>query len=420
MLIGFVAPALAQDYRVPLADDDVQYGYPTAYKDHGGVDWACGDVRYDGHQGTDIGIGGWAGMDAGRTIVAAASGVVIETLDGEADRCDTGDCGTNGYGNHVVLQHADGKTTIYGHMKLDTVAVALGQVVRCGDALGEVGSSGHSTGPHVHFGVWDPEAAGYVDPFWGDCSGEPSYWVDQGDYNGLPGTTCDVPPTCEPVATLKCGDHVERGATDAGTTATHAYYGACSEWAEYTGDETAFTVLPDRDGLVHIAMSGHTADLDLFAVQSDACDATDCLAAFTEGDMAAEALAIDGRQDEPFVVVIDGFRGAASGFVLDVTCDSEAPDTADSPADSANGNGGPGGCGCDASGTGGWMLGLTALALGRRSSGLYGSVRAAADSRRSSKVRRSASSKRSNTSTLVRAGGRPAAEDTFSPTSTRP
>lgn len=366
MLIHFVALAWGQDYRVPLADDDVQYGYPTAYKDHGGVDWACGDVRYDGHQGTDIGVGGWAGMDAGRTIVAAATGVVIETLDGEADRCDTGDCGTNGYGNHVVLQHADGKTTMYGHMKTDTVAVTVGQVVRCGDALGEVGSSGHSTGPHVHFGVWDPEVPGYVDPFWGDCSGAPSYWVDQGDYEGLPGTTCDEPATCEPAATLRCGDHIERAATDAGTTATHAYYGACSEWAEYTGDETAFTVTPDRDGLVHLALSGHTADLDLFALGSDACDATDCLAASTEGDLTPEAIATEGVRDQPFVVVIDGFRGASSGFTLDVVCDGEPPDTATETGETGETGDAPKGCGCAQGASPAWMLALAALSLGRR------------------------------------------------------
>lgn len=367
MLIGFVAAAFAQDYRVPLADEDVQYGYPTAYKDHGGVDWSCGDIRYDGHQGTDIGVGSWAGMDAGRTIVAAASGVVITATDGVYDRCDALNCGT-GYGNYVVVQHADGKSTVYGHMKKDSVAVDVGQVVVCGDALGEVGSSGNSTGPHVHFGVWDPEVAGYVDPFWGDCSGAPSYWVDQGAYEGLPGTTCDEPAACEPVTTLRCGDRVERAATDAGATATHAYYGVCSEWAEYTGDETAFTVLPDRDGAVHVTVTGHTADLDLFALDSDACDATECLSASTEGDTTPEALVIDGRQNAPFVVVIDGFRGAASGFVLEVTCDGEPPDTSsdsgDSPGDSGTE---PGGCGCDgARSFSGWALALAALGLGRR------------------------------------------------------
>ena len=58
MLLALAALAAAQDYRLPLADDDAQFGYPTAYKDHGGVDWGCGDIRYDGTL-TDYGAAGF-------------------------------------------------------------------------------------------------------------------------------------------------------------------------------------------------------------------------------------------------------------------------------------------------------------------------------------------------------------------------
>lgn len=348
MLILLLAPpALAQDYRFPIADGDVQYAYPTAYKDHNGVDWACGSNFYAGHQGSDFGIGGFDGMDAGRTVVAAASGIVVEATDGEFDRCTTADCGT-AYGNHVYIQHADGKKTLYGHMRDGTVAVAVGQAVHCGETLGLVGSSGHSSGPHLHFGVWDPEVQGFVDPFWGECSGAPSYWVSQGDYMGVPGTACAAPAPCAPVATLGCGDTVHRAATDPGATSTHAYYGACTTFAEYTGDEVAWTVVPDRDGPVTLSMTGLSADLDLFVLASDTCDATDCLAASTDGDLADGVLTVDGQVGVPLTVVIDGYKGASSDVDLAITCAGAPPDTDVVDSGDTNAGSEPRGCGCSA------------------------------------------------------------------------
>ncbi|MFY9615154.1 MAG: M23 family metallopeptidase, partial [Candidatus Dormiibacterota bacterium] len=56
-----------------------------------------------------------------------------------------------GYGNYVVIAHPDGFFTLYGH--LDTVAVKEGQVVHQGEIIGQEGSTGLSTGPHVHFEI---------------------------------------------------------------------------------------------------------------------------------------------------------------------------------------------------------------------------------------------------------------------------
>jgi murein DD-endopeptidase MepM/ murein hydrolase activator NlpD len=56
-----------------------------------------------------------------------------------------------GYGNAVVLDHGNSLSTLYGHMT--RVAVAPGQQVEAGDIIGFVGSTGISTGPHVHFEV---------------------------------------------------------------------------------------------------------------------------------------------------------------------------------------------------------------------------------------------------------------------------
>jgi murein DD-endopeptidase MepM/ murein hydrolase activator NlpD len=54
-----------------------------------------------------------------------------------------------GYGNVVEIKHRDGKSTLYAHM--NSIAVRLGQAVEQGQNIGTVGSTGWSTGPHLHF-----------------------------------------------------------------------------------------------------------------------------------------------------------------------------------------------------------------------------------------------------------------------------
>jgi murein DD-endopeptidase MepM/ murein hydrolase activator NlpD len=85
------------------------------------------------HEGIDIGV------SYGTPIHAAASGTVIY-------------CGwESGYGNLTVLDHGGNLATAYGHQS--SIAVGCGQHVAQGDVIGYVGSTGHSTGPHLHFEV---------------------------------------------------------------------------------------------------------------------------------------------------------------------------------------------------------------------------------------------------------------------------
>lgn len=86
------------------------------------------------HSGVDI-----AG-DPGGPVCATADGIVIFS----------GWSGSNG--NLVVLQHGFGFSTFYAHNKM--VAVNIGKRVKRGDVVGYVGSTGNSTGPHVHYEVW--------------------------------------------------------------------------------------------------------------------------------------------------------------------------------------------------------------------------------------------------------------------------
>lgn len=88
------------------------------------------------HGGLDISAGGVYGQE----IVAADSGTVI--LAG-----NQGD----GYGNYVIIDHGNGYKTLYGHMS--SVAAYTGQQVAQGEVIGYVGSTGNSTGPHLHFEI---------------------------------------------------------------------------------------------------------------------------------------------------------------------------------------------------------------------------------------------------------------------------
>ncbi len=85
------------------------------------------------HEGIDIAVG------QGTPVHAAAAGTVIYA--GWMD----------GYGNLVVVDHGNGLSTAYGHNS--TLASSVGQAVTAGQVIAYSGSTGHSTGPHVHFEV---------------------------------------------------------------------------------------------------------------------------------------------------------------------------------------------------------------------------------------------------------------------------
>lgn len=185
-LLTLAGLASAQDYSFPTTAADYSSWYPTTYFDHAGRDYTCGTDRYSGHSGSDFGAGSWAGMNAGRSITAAAAGTVTAVHDGEVDTC-TGNCSSPA--NLVQIAHPDGKVTVYGHLKRWSIPVSVGDTVSCGQVIGEMGSSGMSSGPHLHFSAYVNQVI--TDPFNGSCNSSPSLWVSQGPYQGVPGRTCD-------------------------------------------------------------------------------------------------------------------------------------------------------------------------------------------------------------------------------------
>lgn len=99
------------------------------------------------HGGIDI-----AGPNfMGTTIVASASGTVIDSYNSCTHNWGKyGSCGCGGgFGNYVWIDHGGGKATIYAHLSYHTIYT--GQYVSAGEIIGYGGSTGYSTGPHLHF-----------------------------------------------------------------------------------------------------------------------------------------------------------------------------------------------------------------------------------------------------------------------------
>lgn len=86
-------------------------------------------------------------------VIAAKDGVVVFPTE-ESNKCIQGDykC-QSGYGNYVIIEHSDGNYTLYAHMATDSITVKAGESVSRGQVIGKIGTTGNSTGPHLHFEV---------------------------------------------------------------------------------------------------------------------------------------------------------------------------------------------------------------------------------------------------------------------------
>jgi murein DD-endopeptidase MepM/ murein hydrolase activator NlpD len=94
------------------------------------------------HSGIDI------GASTGTPVVAAGSGTVVKAG------------WLSGYGKVIIIQHSPTKQTVYGH--LSQISVQSGQTITQGTVIGQVGSTGNSTGPHLHYEIRMPNGSSWA------------------------------------------------------------------------------------------------------------------------------------------------------------------------------------------------------------------------------------------------------------------
>jgi len=137
-------------------------------------DWDCSQFTYNNHNATDIVIRGFGEQDAGVPLFAVLDGVVALAHDGENDRNTT----LEGQpANYVIIHHGNTHYTWYWHLRKGSVAVVVGQPVTAGTQIGQVGSSGHSEAPHVHF--QSEFQGGSYETYSGPCYPGPRHWLNQ-------------------------------------------------------------------------------------------------------------------------------------------------------------------------------------------------------------------------------------------------
>ena len=157
-------------YLGPFFDNDPAPGAVLDYMDK--------ERTYDGHRGTDFGLLGFAEMEIGVPVLAVLDGVVAAVVDGFEDHQTTNRQWRPG--NYVTIHHDHGKATYYGHLQRDSLSVKVGQRVVTGQQIARVGSSGNSSGPHLHFECVENRRR--IDPFSGPANDIQSRWISQPEY----------------------------------------------------------------------------------------------------------------------------------------------------------------------------------------------------------------------------------------------
>ncbi len=235
-LVAVTSAQASPLFRLPLATDtSVHYYYDDNRSSGPLTDWKCGSETYDNHNGTDF-----SGGPRGKTIYAGASGTLKEKVDGFGDGY-VGSSDGGGAGNHVVINHGGSPNfhSWYMHMTAGSVTgKSVGSSIACGEVIGGVGTSGSSSGFHLHFGVY-PDGPNFVhdDPYSGSCGGPISYWVNQ---NGGHPTT-----TCQGGGTTILVDN-----SNAGFTASSAWATASSSTDKYGADYRYHSTAPSSDQAV--------------------------------------------------------------------------------------------------------------------------------------------------------------------------
>jgi hypothetical protein len=169
--LGYARTAAGLELQLPVScavglSCHVQ-NYVDSDPSPGSRDYRCGTRTYDGHNGTDFRLPSMKAQRAGVDVVAAASGRVARARDGVPDisvrlrglsEVQGQECG-----NALAIDHGDGWETQYCHMARGSLRVRPGDQVHAGQPIGQIGLSGLTEYPHLHFTV--RQQGKVVDPF---------------------------------------------------------------------------------------------------------------------------------------------------------------------------------------------------------------------------------------------------------------
>lgn len=158
------------------------------------IPWACGQTEYctQGHNGgSHTGTSSWAwdfAQQDGEEIWAASSGVVTHLRMSMTD----GGCSTaySGGANYITVDHGDGTSIVYLHMRANSSPLSVGELVETGDLVARVGATGYACGAHLHMQVQETCGSYY-------CQSVPASFADYGDASEgvqYDGTNCPACP----------------------------------------------------------------------------------------------------------------------------------------------------------------------------------------------------------------------------------
>lgn len=238
------------------------------------IDYRCGSLSYDGHNGIDFRLRDLVAMRKGVSVLAAADGEVIRLRNelpdisiraSNAPKNDGIECG-----NGVVLMHNGGYETQYCHLKQGSVAVKQGQQVKRGDTLGAIGLSGNTEFPHLHFMLRNKKGE-IIDPFAGEMLESE---CDAKDYHGhfwqssakkqLPYIATallnigfsDVEPDAN---AMRDGQFRAKNLPDTAD--------AIMFWVDLIGAQQGDVLLMEIAGVDNVALVSHTAPIDRHQAQ---------------------------------------------------------------------------------------------------------------------------------------------------------
>ncbi len=129
-------------------------------------DFTCGPLAYNNHQGTDFRLRNRAALKRPFSALATASGKVVQVINNRPDHdFEEGAYHALDCGNAVMIDHGGGWVSQYCHLAEDSISVRKGERVKAGQPIGDIGSSGGTSYPHLHYAIRARNAT--IDPFIG-------------------------------------------------------------------------------------------------------------------------------------------------------------------------------------------------------------------------------------------------------------